>query len=65
VVDEHGEDDGNDGQPIEYHHTAEDLLQAPASMSIRDQIVSLAMYSESALTNHSHSTELILRLHRI
>jgi hypothetical protein len=65
VVDKYGEDDGNDGQPIEHHHTAEDLLQAPASMSIHDQIVSLAMYSKSALTNHSHSMELILQLHSI
>ncbi|KIM83336.1 hypothetical protein PILCRDRAFT_88172 [Piloderma croceum F 1598] len=38
VADEHGEDDGNDGQPIEYNHTAEDLLQALSGMSIRDQM---------------------------
>jgi hypothetical protein len=34
------EDDGNDGEPIDYDYTAEELNSTSANLSIRQQIVS-------------------------
>lgn len=33
------EDDGNDGEPVDYDHTIDDLMQTPANLSIREQMV--------------------------
>ena len=45
------EDDGNDGEPIDYNYTAEELNSTSANLSICQQIVSFTLSSKIFVTD--------------